>query len=320
MLVTVYAPPGVYALELAAICDVLFLANENTRAQPHYQVRIIADDGIPLRTASGLSILPDASIADDPDGGEVLIVAAAGSWRDPPAPAAIDWLRRRAATAARYGSIGTGAFWLGAAGLLDGRRVTTHWDCSAALAIACPNARLEPDRIFVREGPLFSAAGGMAAVDMMLSLVEDDHGRELALDLARRLILFMKRSGAQAQVSVSLATQATTRDPIQRVQKHVRDYPAKDLSVTALAALAAMSPRNFARVFQQETGMRPSDFVEQTRVNLAKRIMEESALPPQQVARLAGFSGTEAARRAFKRRAGTTMSGYRAALGPSSEG
>ncbi|WP_156678588.1 GlxA family transcriptional regulator [Sphingomonas profundi] len=321
MLVTVYAPPDVYALELAAIFDVLACVRQHASpAVPNYVVRLVANTPAPLATRSGMTLLPAAGIAASDEPAQLLIVASSGSWKTPPAAEVVAWLKRHAAAATRFGSIGNGAFLLGAAGLLDGRRVTTHWECSAELRAAFPLARLEPDRIFVRDGPLFSSAGGAAAADLMLSLVEEDHGRELALAIARRLVLFMKRSGAQAQLSVQLATQSATRDPIQRVQQHVRDHMEADLSVTALAALAAMSPRNFARVFQQEAGMRPTDFVEQTRVNQAKRMLEESALPPQQIARLVGFSSTEAARRAFQRRAGTTMSRYRARLAATRDG
>lgn len=315
MLVLVYAPPAVHAAELAAVCDVLAWANSGAAGPPYYDVRIVADDAAPLQALSGFRVLPDVAIADAHDPAGLLVVMAGGAWPEaPPTVAAVEWLRRQAAGAARYGAIGNGAFALGAAGLLDGRRVTTHWECSDELIRAFPAALIDRDRIFVRDGALFSSSGGGGATDVMLHLIEEDHGRELALEIARRLVLFMKRSGAQAQLSVSLATQLTTRDPIQRVQNYIRDYPCADLTVTTLAAIAAMSPRNFARVFQQQTGMRPTDFVEQTRVNLAKRMLEESALPSQQVARLCGFSGSEAARRAFKRRAGATMPRYRARL------
>ena len=314
MLVIVYAPPDVHALELAAVGDVLALADADTRRPPRYEVRLVAESDKPLHISSGRRIIPDATIATSGDPADLLIVCASGSWERAAPQYAIEWLQRQAAGAARFGSIGNGAFLLGAAGLIGGQRITTHWNCSEELARAFPIAVLERDRIFVRDGRLFSSAGGVAAIDLMLSLVEEDHGRDLALKLARHFVLFMKRAGSQAQVSLSLATQATTRDPIQRVQTHVRDNPTADLSVTKLAALAAMSPRNFARVFLHETGMRPTDFVEQSRVNLAMRMLEDGGLSPQQVARLSGFSGTEAARRAFRRRAGTTMSGYRAGL------
>ncbi len=316
MLVTVYAPADVYAVDLAAVCDVLAAANQATRKKPRYTVRIVAEAAGLVCAFSGVAIRPDATIPDAEEACDLLIVCPGASWRKQPEAPVLAWLQRQAAGAERFGAIGNGVFLLGMAGLLGESRVTTHWHCSDDLRRDFPAVQLEPDRIFVRDRRLFSSAGGVATFDLMLDLIEEDHGRELALELARRFILFMKRSGAQAQLSVSLSTQSTTRDPIQRAQQHVIDNPTADLSVTALAGIAAMSPRNFARVFHQETGMRPTDFVEQIRVNLARRMIDESALSPQQVARMCGFSGTEAARRAFHRRTGTTMSGYRAGRKP----
>ena len=313
MLVTVYAPPSVYGLELAAVSAIFAAANQITRLPPAYQVRIVAVEAGPQHARSGLTIQPDMTMAECDTPGDLLIVAPSASWSQPQPADVVDWLQRQA-TAARYGSIGNGAFLLGAAGLLDGRRVTTHWECSNELARTFPAAMLERDRIFVRDGAMFSAAGGIAAIDMMLSLIEEDHGREVTLRLTRQFVMFMQRSGAQAQVSVTLATQGATRDPIQQVQHHVRDNLAGNLSVGALADIAAMSPRNFARVFLAETGMRPADFVEQTRVNLAKQMLETTALSAQQVARRCGFSSSEAARRAFRRRTGDTMARYRMGL------
>jgi transcriptional regulator GlxA family with amidase domain len=313
MLVIVYAPAQVHAIELAAICDVLAFANRQASLPPRYDVRVVTD-ARPLRSASGLLLSAETEFIASEETAELLIVCSGDSWQTAPRVDLADWLRRQAGGAARYGSIGNGAFLLGAAALLEGRRVTTHWECSRHLAEAFPQAQVEPDRIFVRDGRLFSCAGGAAAIDLMLALIEDDHGRDFALRLARQLVLFMKRSGAQAQVSLQLETQAAMRDPIQRAQKYARDNPAGDLSVTALAAVAAMSPRNFARVFLHETTLRPADYVEILRVNLACRMLEESALPAQQIARLCGFSGTEAARRAFRRRTGMTMAEFRARL------
>jgi transcriptional regulator GlxA family with amidase domain len=314
MLVTVYAPELVHAVDLAAICDALALANLNVAASSRYDVRIVGPRAGALRSGSGLTIMPDFPFDACADAADLLIVCPGDRLNAKPEPALTLWLQHQAEGAKRYGAIGNGAFLVGSAGLLDGRRVTTHWQCSSDLAAAFPATIVEPDRIYVRDGRLFSCAGGLAAIDLMLALIEEDHGRELALKLARHFILFMKRSGAQAQLSLSLETQATTRDPIQRVQHHIRDNMAGDLTVTALAAVAAMSPRNFARVFVQETALRPADYVEIMRVNLARRMLEETSLPPQQIARLCGFSGSEAARRAFRRRAGMTMTEFRARL------
>lgn len=312
MLVLLYAPPAVRLIGLATVFDLFAAANAQTTMQPRYDVRLVTDMAEPLRSESGVTMLPDATIADMTEQADMLIVAACDGHAPPPVTLAMRWLRRQAAGAARYGAIGNGAFLLGYAGLLDGAQVTVHRDDAAVLAAQFPLARVEPDRIYVRDRALFSSAGDMATADLMLALIEEDHGRALALDLARGFVMFMKRSGGQAQVSNLLSTQAAMRDPIQRVQQHIYDDPTGDLSIASLAAVAAMSPRNFARVFRQETGMRPSVFVERGRVNLAKRMLEESALPPQQIARMAGFTSSEAARRAFRRQTGETLTDYRA--------
>ncbi len=312
MLVLLYAPPAVRLIGLATVFDLFAAANAQTTMQPRYDVRLVADTAAPLRSASGVTMLPDSTVAEASDQADMLIVAACDGHVPPPVTPAMRWLRQQASAAARYGAIGNGAFLLGYAGLLDGAQVTVHRDDAAVLAAQFPSARVEPDRIYVRDHALFSSAGDMATADLVLALIEEDHGRALALELARGFVMFMKRSGGQAQVSNLLSTQAAVRDPIQRVQQHIYDNPTGDLSIAALAAVAAMSPRNFARVFRQETGLRPSVFVERGRVNLAKHLLEESVLPPQQIARMAGFTNSEAARRAFRRQTGETLADYRA--------
>ncbi|WP_162527204.1 GlxA family transcriptional regulator [Sphingomonas solaris] len=316
MLVVIYAPPDARAMGPVAVFELLAAANTLTTANPRYEVRLVTDRAEPLPTTSGARLMPDMAIGDCTMQADMLIVAAGRDQATAPDPAVVEWLRGQVRGAQRYGSIGNGAFYLGAAGLLDGKRVAVHQEHADALVARFPAALVERDSIYVRDDGLFSCAGGMATADLLLALIEEDHGREVALRLARRFVMFMKRSGGQAQVSNLLSTQTATRDPIQRVQQHIYDNPTGDLSVAALAAVAAMSPRNFTRVFRQQTGLRPTDFIERGRVNFAKHLMEESAYSPQQIARLAGFSGSEAARRAFRRQTGETMNDYRATLPP----
>ncbi len=222
------------------------------------------------------------------------------------------WLRRRAPTVRRYGSVCTGAFFLGAAGLLDGRHVTTHWQHAAELASRYPAALVEPDRIFVQDGPLSTSAGVTAGIDLALHLIEEDYGRALALTVARRLVVFLKRPGGQSQFSAHLAAQLATESRIQGVQRWILDHLDTDLSLAALAARAAMSVRSFTRTFQRETGGTSADFIELARVDAARRLLEDTDVPLQLVAFRCGFVTADTMRRAFLRRIGTGPHSYRA--------
>jgi transcriptional regulator GlxA family with amidase domain len=265
-----------------------------------------------LVRAGGLSLVADASIHGPDTGIDTLLVAGTPDFAV--ADGLVDfqsWLRRRAPTVRRYGSVCTGAFFLGAAGLLDGRHVTTHWAHAAELAARYPGANVEPDRIYVQDGPLYTSAGVTAGIDLALMLIEEDHGRELALTVARRLVMFLKRPGGQSQFSAHLAAQIATESRIQGVQHWILDNLTADMALATLAARAAMSVRNFTRVFQSETGNSPADFVELARVDAARRLLEESEMPLQRVASRCGFGTADTMRRAFLRRIGTGPQDYR---------
>jgi transcriptional regulator GlxA family with amidase domain len=311
MLVALVAPVGAHSLEIAGPSDVFEEANRQCATGRAYEVRVISEGPGPITAASGLRILPDRTIHDPDEPIDTLVVAGPYGIPAPPSRALVAWLGRRAATARRYGSVCTGAFLLGAAGLLGGRRVATHWRYAPELAAAYPSAIVEPDRIFVRDGPLFSSAGVTAGLDLALALVEEDLGGAVALAVARQLVVFLKRPGGQSQFSVQLAAQTATRSPIRQVQQWIRDDPGADLSIAALSRRAAMSGRNFARVFRRETGMTPADFVEATRVDAARRMLEEGGLPFQRIASECGFTGSDTLRRAFLRRLAVTPRDYR---------
>ena len=310
MLVAIVAHPGVHALEVSALTDAFALANAQPGADAAYEVRILVRDAAaPLKTSSGLRIVGDAAL-DDVERDIDTIIVTGGADPGAFAPATIQWMRDRAPRARRWGGIGTGAFLLGAAGLLDARRVTTHWRHADALAARHPRARVEPDRLFVRDGPLFTGAGESAAIDLALALIEEDHGRALALEIARELVLYVKRNGDEPQHSFQLAAQSAALSPVETVRAWIRDHPDADLSIPRLAAISAMSVRNFARVFKRETGVSPAAFVEMTRVERARRLLQESDLGVQQAAFRSGFASYDAARRAFLRRTGLTPSHY----------
>jgi transcriptional regulator GlxA family with amidase domain len=210
-------------------------------------------------------------------------------------------LRVLAGRARRVASVCTGAYLLAEAGLLDGRRVTTHWASCADLQARYPALRVDPDPIFVRDGALWTSAGVSAGMDLALALLEEDWGRELALAVARRLVLFLKRPGGQSQFSARLAAQQAARAPLAALQEWIEEHPAEPCAVGELARRAGMSPRHFARVFARETGSTPARFVERVRVEAARRALEETQDGVEAIAASCGFGSAETLRRSFLR-------------------
>ena len=223
----------------------------------------------------------------------------------------IAWLRLAARRSRRVTSVCTGAFLLARAGLLDGRRATTHWAACGALARTFPSIEVDPDPIFVRDGNVYTSAGVTAGIDLALALVEEDLGRRASLDVARQLVLFVRRSGGQAQFSAGLAGQAAERPSLRELQDWIGDHLDEDLSVAALAARAYMSPRNFARVFAREVGTTPAAYVESLRLERARMLLETTDLQLEEIAARCGFGTVETLRRAFGRRLHVSPSGYR---------
>ena len=273
-----------------------------------YRVTTASPGGGPVRTESGLTLVPDAALADDvPD---TLVVPGGAGTRQPPV-AVVEWLRTHGARAGRIMSVCTGAFLLAEAGLLDGRRATTHWQYCATLAKRHPGVTVDPEPIFVRDGPVFTSAGVTAGIDLALTLVEQDHGRDVALAIARHLVMFLRRPGNQAQFSAPLTAQIAHREPLRAVQRLIVEHPAADLSVAALAAHANLSPRQFARAFAAETGTSPGRYVDRVRLETARRLLEDTADGIAEVARAAGYGTPEAMRRAFLQALDVSPAEYR---------
>jgi transcriptional regulator GlxA family with amidase domain len=310
LLIAFFMPPNGHSIEVSGPSDVFAEANRQLGRRV-YDIRFISDRSDSLTCFSGLRLVPDRTIYDPDEPIDTLLVAGAREPLRPSPPDVIEWLKRRCPAARRYGSVCTGAFLLGAAGLLAGKRVTTHWEFAAALSRAHPTAVVEPDRIFVRDGAMVTSAGVSAGIDLALALVEEDLGRRVALSVARWLVVFLKRPGGQSQFSAHLASQAGAGSPIERVQEWVRNNLLADLSVASLAQQAHMSRRNFVRAFRRETGMTPIEYVEAIRVEMARGLLEETNLPLQRVALRSGFANTERLRRAFVRRLGVRPLEYR---------
>jgi transcriptional regulator GlxA family with amidase domain len=279
------------------------LARGGRLGPPAYTTEIVARRPGRLRTSSGLELW--ASRALGGVRGPIDTLLAAGGDGTAAALAdrvLIDWLRRTAPRARRVASVCSGAFLLAEAGLLDGRRATTHWVGCERLAQRYPRVQVEPDPIFVRDGNVWTSAGITAGMDLALALVEDDHGRGVALSVARWLVFFLKRPGGQSQFSAQLSAQLAEREPLAELQSWILEHPEADCSVSSLARRAGMSPRNFARVFGREIGMTPARFVENARVEAARRRLEESDAGVEAVADAVGFGSAETLRRAFLRR------------------
>jgi transcriptional regulator GlxA family with amidase domain len=283
---------------------------------PAYDVRTASLGGAAVRTSSGLRLTPDGDLRDPRARHEDLLIVPGGEGSRRPDPELTAWLRAHGGQAGRLVSVCTGAFLLAEAGLLAGRRVTTHWAYCGALAARYPEVTVEPDPIFVRDGNLATSAGVTAGIDLALALVEDDLGREAALDIARHLVVFLRRPGNQAQFSAQLAGQLAHREPLRDVQRWIADHPAEDLSVETLARAASLSPRQFARAFAAEVGMSPGRYVDQVRLEAARRRLEDTAEGVEQTARSCGYGTPEAMRRAFVRTLGVSPGEYRRRFHP----
>jgi transcriptional regulator GlxA family with amidase domain len=285
---------GVQSLDVSGPAEVLATAG--------HHVQTVSTDGEPVRSMSGLRLLPDGDLDSVRGPIDTLMVAGGNGTVEALGDARlIAWLPRAAARSRRVTSVCSGAFLLAEAGLLDGRRATTHWSVCHTLAEMYPTVTVEADPIYVRDGDVWTSAGVTAGMDLALALVEDDHGRDAALAIARRLVLFLRRPGNQAQFSAQLAAQTAERDVLRETQAHIADRPGADLSVDALAERAGMSVRNFARSFRAEVGTTPARYVESVRVEAARRLLEETDAGVDAVAATCGFGTAETMRRAFVR-------------------
>lgn len=309
----IVVPPNAQSLDISGPLDVFLEAGRLSSGNAAYNIKLVSMRGQQTVRVGGMAILADSSFRDFNDTIDTLLIAGTPDYHLAfESPDFIGWLRSRFSEIRRCGSVCTGAFFLGAAGILDGRRATTHWQHAAELAERCPNSTIMPDAIYVHDGNLYTSAGVTAGIDLALKLIEDDHGRDLALKIARRLVVFLRRPGGQSQFSAHLTAQmATAESRIQASQQWIFDNIEKDLPLSTLAAQAAMSVRNFARVFQSETGTTPADFVELVRVDAARRLLEDTDQPLQRVAPMCGFSNADTMRRAFLRRIGIGPSDYR---------
>jgi transcriptional regulator GlxA family with amidase domain len=306
--------PEVQMLDVTGPLQVFATTNDivaqSGRARP-YELRVVAKNGRNVTASAGLGLAAEA--LPPPDTAIDTLIAAGGPGVDAAATdsALVGWIQARATAARRIASVCTGAFLLAASGLLDGRRAVTHWSVCDDLARRYPAVRVEADPIFVRDGPVWTSAGVTAGIDLALALVEEDLGRDVALAVARYLVMFLKRPGGQAQFSAALSLQSAG-DRFEALHAWISSHLARDLSIPVLAAEAGMSERSFSRHYREVTGLTPARAVERLRVEGARQLLSESRLPVKRVAHHCGFGSEETMRRSFLRLLAVTPQDYRA--------
>jgi len=311
--VHVLAFANVQVLDVTGPLQVFASANDLARRQglpAPYAVTVIAGPGGAVMTSAGLALvaepLPSGEAACD-----TLIVAGGwGVYAASEDAGLVAWIRRQAALSRRVASVCTGAFLLAASGWLDGRRVVTHWTRCDQLAQRYPRLRVEPNPIFINDGPVWTSAGVTAGIDLALALVEEDLGRAAALDVARQLVVFLKRPGGQSQFSVILALQQDGKR-FDDLHAWIAENLAMDLNIPTLALQAGMSERSFVRHYRADTGQTPARAVELIRVETARRLLSDTGVPIKRIAVQCGFGSEETLRRSFLRALGVTPQAYR---------
>lgn len=301
------AAPGSQILDLVGPFQVFtraseILARTHPEAAPLYSLEVVTTEPGLLLTSCGLRVEAHRTFRQTRRAADTLLVVG-GAWVEAAREdaAVVEWLRQMTPNLRRVGSICTGAFLLARAGLLDGRRATTHWKYCSLLAQRYPQVNVEFDPIYVRDGKFYTSAGVTAGMDMALALVEEDAGSAIALEVARELVLYLRRPGGQSLFSAALNLQTSDRQPFRDLGVWVLDNLRRDLSVNALAWRVGMSPRNFARVFRAEMNTTPAKFVESLRLEAARRRLQESSASLESVATTCGFRNCDAMRNTFKR-------------------
>ena len=322
-LVVVLAFDGVTLSDIAGPTDVFDLSKDmfpgagpagENRA---YHVVVASPQGGAIKSASGLPIttVPLAELACSQI--DTLIVPGGGPPDNPPIPSpTVSWLRTEGRGIRRICSVCTGIFLLAEAGLADGRRVTTHWMAASALAARFPNVIVDSDPIFVKDGPLWSSAGFTAGIDLSLALIEEDFGHEIAIRLARALVMFIKRPGGQSQFSSPLASQSVSDSMFDKLHAWIMEHLADDLPVGKLADYAGMSPRTFARRYATQVGRTPAKTIEMFRLETACHQLTQTDMPLKMIARQTGFGSEQNMRRSFWRHLGVFPQKYRESFSP----
>jgi transcriptional regulator GlxA family with amidase domain len=322
--VVVVGHPGVLGMELTGACDIFNLANAvaaEAGRPAEYRVSVASMGGGPLELDGGLQLAATADLAGLRRPIDTLLVVGGRCAHEAAEDDAfVRVVRRQAARSRRVGALCTGSFILAATGILEGRRTTTHWLFGDLLAQRHPGVPVDTDPVFLGGDGVWTSAGVTASYDLLLSFVEEDLGGDVAREVARILVVFLRRTGNQAQYSAQLQTQVADRRPVRELQQYIADHPDADLSLAALADRLHMSPRHLGRVFCQEVGMSPGRYVERIRLETARRRLEESDHSVEAVALAAGFGSAETMRRVFVTNLAVSPTDYRRRFGRRQEG
>jgi transcriptional regulator GlxA family with amidase domain len=317
--IVVLATPTAQSLEVAGPMEVFGSANfrlreaGRERAIPYEVVLASTSDNRRITsTTSGLQLIATAPwnrLTGEID--TLLVVGGLNIWTGESNPRLLRWLCQQSKKVRRLGSVCTGAFVLAEAGLLDGRKATTHWCFTGKLKEDYPKIQVDPDPIFIRDGKIVTAAGVAAGIDLCLSLVEEDQGLDIALRVARALVLFVRRSGGEKQFSTALAFQSSSKIPLRELPIWIIENLAEPLDVGRLASKLGMSIRNFSRTFAQEFGSTPAKFVNKMRFETAKRLLADSEKPLDRIAAECGFGSVDSMQRAFWQETGRSPGAFR---------
>ncbi|MGA2550398.1 MAG: helix-turn-helix domain-containing protein [Burkholderiaceae bacterium] len=318
--VVLLAFDGFQSLDVSGPFEVFQSANaRRPRSFGGYRVIIASRDGGDVRANSGLSIANTVAIAELPASIDTVLIAGGDDDRALAVgsdPATAEWMNAMARSARRWGSVCTGAFALGAMGLLDGRRVTSHWASCERLARLFPRARVDANALFIEDRGLHSSAGVTAGMDLALAMVEKDLGTDVAHAVARHLILFLRRPGGQSQLSAALAAQAGNSDRIRELLAWIAEHANQPMSIPLFAERMNTSERSVTRHFRVETGMTPMEFVASVRLDRARALLEETDWSIERIAMKSGFGSADTMQRAFVRRLGLTPREWRNRISP----
>ncbi len=302
---------GVELLDVTGPAEVLSVA-ARLSDDACYEILLAGPRKGPIATSSGVRIVADLAFKDVCGPVDTVIVPGGMAGTRPlSVPAVVKWVSAQHQNWRRIASVCAGAHMLAEAGVLDGKRATTHWFSAARLAADFPSVDVDPDPIYIRSGRVWTSAGVSSGMDLTLALVADDHGEKLARSAARWMVMYLRRPGGQSQFSVPLSTPVPRTRAVKELQHWITEHPAEDLSIPALARRAHMSERHFARVFAQETATTPAAFVEASRAEAARRMLEQTDHALDVVAVRCGFGSVETLYRSFRRRLGTTPTDYR---------
>ncbi|NBB09231.1 GlxA family transcriptional regulator [Pseudomonas sp. SLFW] len=305
----------VLMLDVTGPMDVFTLANRLLPTEKHYHLLTVSDRAGLVRSSCGLKVHADLRLEDCPTSVDLLLVPGGPGAYGVSHPALNDWLPDAVKNARRFGAICTGVFLLAEAGLIDGYRCTTHWNYVERLAQRYPETRVETEQIYVMDRNLITSGGITAGIDMALAVVAEDHGKELALEVAKILLVVMKRQGGQTPYGPLLAAVPRDGGAIAKVQAYVVDHIEEPYTIQRMADLAAMSARNFARAFQREVGVTPMQYVQNARIDHARKLLEACNLPLKTLATRCGFGSPRHMRKVFSERIGLSPNQYRQQFG-----